>query len=81
MNLHLTDTGTVFALLLAFYVFLHCALTIGEIRRTEKASFRLLEGTETYSTCTPVRFWASTGSSVSPKPPYPMYSGVQMVNQ
>ena len=41
MNLHLTETGTVFALLLAFYVFLHCALTIGEIRRTEKASFRV----------------------------------------
>lgn len=41
MNLHQTEPGTVFALLLAFYVFLHCALTISEIRRTEKASFRV----------------------------------------
>ena len=37
MTFNIHEPGTIFALLMAFYVCLHCALTIVEISRTEKA--------------------------------------------
>ena len=41
MTFNIHEPGTIFALLMAFYVCLHCALTIVEISRTEKAASRV----------------------------------------